>query len=349
MSTAAWTLLPLLAACTGRTDPAELLEPGPHAAGYLEDEVVYDPGDGERSLRLAVWYPSTVAEGPDFRYDGIYPVVDVYRDTPVAEGAFPLVVFSHGHQGYAEASSRIIAQMVQHGVVVVSPDHTDNLVFDGDNRTTDIYWKRPLDLTAVLDHALDPGFALADSLEADDGVLAMGHSFGGYSIAAWAGAAYADERFTACEEGEVSAFCSTMTADDEARLRGDLADPRVDGLVTMAPGDHRLFTDAGLAAIDVPVLLMTGGLDDVEQNTLQWSGFDAPGNHRLDFPTATHLTFTDFAPNREENLAPETAFSVMGAYALAFQRHVAGDRGASRAFDDSLDPLDPVVERTVGQ
>lgn len=340
----------VFSACAERTDVPLLLDPGEHFVGYTEQEVVYDPGDGVRSLRLAVWYPSPVEQGEAFLYDNVFPAVDVVEDTPVAEGSFPLVVFSHGHQGFAESSSRILGHMVRHGTIVVAPDHTDNLVFDGDNRTTDIYWKRPADLSAVLDYTLDPSFSLAGSIAPDAPILGMGHSFGGYTIEAMVGARFATSTlFPACAAGDDSAFCSTLTPADEARFEEGFLEPRLDGAITMAPGDHRLFGDAGLAEIDRPVLLATGGLDDVEQGDLQWSGLANEGNYRLHLETAAHLTFTDFAPRSEPNLAPATAFSVLGAYAVAFHRSLDGDKGARRAFDGSQEALDPTVVLSIGE
>ncbi|MCA9568146.1 MAG: hypothetical protein KC656_09900 [Myxococcales bacterium] len=345
-------LLLLASACKAPLEPIEepldaLLEHGPYSAGYTEQSVTYDPGDGPREIRLAVWYPSDAPELPGFRYDGIWPAGEVAVDGAVAAGAFPLAIYSHGHQGYAEASSNILARAVSHGMVVVAPEHLGNTTFSGD-RTTDIYWKRPADISATLDHVLSTDFPLAASLS-DAPILGLGHSFGGYTMEAVTGATYATTTlFPACAAGEDSPFCSTMTPDQEARFVAGFHDDRVAALLAMAPGDFRLFETSGLGAIGVPVFLLTGGLDDVQQGDLQWSGLDRQGDFRAHLEDYGHLAFTDFAPDGLPDVYPETAWSVLGAWVVAFQRHIVGDVSVEPLFSGEDPPFGSSTTLVIG-
>lgn len=336
----------LLAACGA--PPADLLAPGPYQAGYRELSFSYDPGDGPREIRLPVWYPTE--QGPDvgtLRYDDRWPAANIAFDAPVADGSFPLAVYSHGHQGYAESSSQLLIHAVRHGMVVVAPEHTGN-VGPFQERSTDIYWKRPLDVSAALDVALAADFPLAGSLS-DDPVLAIGHSFGGYSFAPVTGAIFDDAAFQRCADGEESDFCSTMTAADEAILRGGFEDDRFAGFLSMDSGDHRLFGDAGVGAIDVPFFFLSGLVDYPERRDDWWPPLDREGNTLLTIADAGHLAFTDFAPRNDSEIVPETGWAAMGAWVKAFQVRLAGDDRYDPWFEGEEAPWGGVGELTPGR
>ena len=113
-------LLSLLLACTGEdtsvADPptpqevvASLRAPGEFQVAYRESALTYDAvREGPRTLRLALWYPTEDVTGAEVRYRGLFPAPGVLGDATVAEGQFPLLVFAHGHQGFAENSARIV-------------------------------------------------------------------------------------------------------------------------------------------------------------------------------------------------------------------------------------------------
>lgn len=338
-------LLLVLAACAGEPPP-DLTLPGPHQVGYREVTFTYDPGDGPREIRMPMWYPTTQEADPAFRYDDRWPAEGVAVDAPVAEGKFPLAVYSHGHQGYAQASARLLSHAVSHGLIVVAPEHTDN-VGPFASRTTAIYWKRPLDVSAALDVALASDFPLASSLS-DDPVLAIGHSFGGYTFAPVTGATFADEAFQRCAEGEDTDFCSTMTQADEDRLRGSFEDDRFAGFVSMDSGDHRLFGDEGVASIDVPFFFLSGLADFPERGENWWPPLDREGNFLVTIEDAGHLAFSDFAPRNDVEIEPEVAWSLLGAWVKAFQLRMAGDDDYDDVFDGETPPWGDTSELFIG-
>jgi predicted dienelactone hydrolase len=176
----------VLAGCGAELDPvdraAALGAPGPFAVGFVTAEASYRRplDDHERTLPLLVWYPAAPgASGARPSYLLRSSEVAVVDAPPApAEAPRPVVVFSHGHQAYAAAMSYLMEHLASHGYVVVAPTHVGNTSFDPASRSTDIYYLRPLDLSAALD-AL-PG------LEGRVGpvarrALAVGHSFGGYT------------------------------------------------------------------------------------------------------------------------------------------------------------------------
>jgi predicted dienelactone hydrolase len=338
-------------ATTEPVDPAalaaELSAPGPHSVGYRTVDIVWtDPllTDGEpRTLRTSLWYPTSATSGDDAKYQDLFIAEGVWVDAPLVPGEHPVAVFSHGHQAYGEASGFLMEHLASHGWVVAAPDHTGNLTWDGGDRDTEIYLQRPLDVSATLDWLDDPvGDVLAGQLGPER--VAIGHSFGGFTLHAVAGATWSDAAIDGCDDG--TAFCSTMTPELAARLRQGFDDPRLDAVVSMAPGDYRLF-EQGLADIDVPVLLMAGGLDDAtDSNAVPiWSVLDGADDRYAYLPDLGHNGFTDFAGSLDPAGAedPEVGFATVRGLVLAFAlQHTAG-------LDTSalLDGTVPVGEATV--
>jgi len=251
-------------------------------------------------------------------------------------GPHPVVVFSHGHQAYGEASGFLMEHLASHGWVVVAADHTGNLIFDGSDRDTEIYLQRPLDVSAVLDWLDAP---TGDPLDGQlgDTRVALGHSFGGYTLHALGGATYDPAVIAGCDDG--TAFCSTMTPALAERLAQGFAEPRLTLLVSMAPGDYRLFGD-GLATVSLPVLMMSGGLDgasdDIEAHMVPT--LNHPGDRWLHFPTFGHNGFTDFAGQLDPAGAedPETGWATARGLVLAALRAEAEGFDAAPFLDGEV-------------
>jgi predicted dienelactone hydrolase len=349
----------LLVACSGDDPPRPEPEPfdplavheapGAWNVGYREETATWeDPLLPEpRALRLAVWYPTDDETGASVRYSGLFPDEEVLGDATPVGGPLPLVLFSHGHQGFAENSAFLMRHLASHGWLVAAPDHTGNTTFDGPDRTTAIYWERPLDLAAVLAH-------VADTFEVTDEVGAVGHSFGGFTMHAVAGAPFAmDDLLPACLDGsDDSDFCSTMDEAQAARLREDLSVPEVRAVVAMAPGDFRLFGASGIGAIDVPELLLTGGNDPstTSDGDLVWAALpaDRQGFH---VPTMGHQGFTDFSGTVGDppgSIDPEEGWRIVRTVVSAFlDWKVRGDDRGAPLLDGTLEisPLAAPRER----
>jgi len=327
---------------------AELEAPGPFQVGYRTVEVAWtDPllTDGvPRELRVSLWYPTEANDGEDVRYQDVFPADDVLGEAPLAGEMLPVAVFSHGHQAYGEAASFLMEHLASHGWVVAAPDHLNNLTWDGGDRATEIYLQRPLDVVAVLDWLDDPaGDELAGRL--GPGRLGMGHSFGGYTLHAVAGATFDGDVVAGCDDG--TPFCSTMTPDLEARFAQGALDTRFDALVAMDPGDHRLF-GAGLADVQVAELYLSADFEDVEltESLPFWTDLDHPGDVWGAFPGLGHNGFTDVAAALDPpGVDPaEDGWRVIRSAVLAWGRmQVLGDTGASVLYQ----PGSPLESETM--
>ncbi len=331
----------LLLACTTPPDDDSAKEaPTIFAVGHVEAEVEYtDPEGNARALRTAAWYPAkSDGDGPAQYLYGTIESFGATENAPAAEGEFPVVVFSHGHQAFAEVSSFLMEHLARNGFVVLAPDHTNNTTFDGSERSTAIYLQRPFDLSAVID-AQETG--LFPGLPATTGqVVAMGHSFGGYTIFASGGAAYdTGEIDAACEAGTGGNVCTDWSGEWSARFAAGAMDARVLGIVPMDPGDDWMFA-ANLEGLAVPALLMTANTDP--------EGDGDPGayaaallpplsetnsacgsceHHWVDIATAGHNAFTDFSGSLDDGgtIEPQRGWDIVNTYALVFAQYVTGD------------------------
>jgi predicted dienelactone hydrolase len=167
--------------------------PGPYTVGVRTEsfsghtvEVWYpseaEPGAEPASYDLRDWIPADerdkIAEDAPTSY-----TMDAYRELEIAEGPFPVVLFSHGFAGYRTQSSEFTAHLASWGMVVVAPDHPsrgiaavidNDLSFSGDEDVVGlqetIAW---LDDEAARDGSFFEGHVELDRL------AATGHSAGG--------------------------------------------------------------------------------------------------------------------------------------------------------------------------
>lgn len=344
-------------------DPEVLFAAGEYEVGHRELEVTYrPPGAAEdRLLPVRVWYPAAPGSGAGPAHYAVAGIVELLPEhaldgPPVAEGGpFPVVVYSHGSGGDNLLAYPYAELFASHGWVLVSANHVGNTAIDGLRDTTAPYTRtmlnRPLDIRATLDW-LESGLS-GDPLEgvADTSrVFLFGHSFGGYTTLAAAGADVdVDALLTGCE-GSVDPGCRLLLADLDlqAALGADLADPRIDAIGLQAPGLVDAFGAGEIAGIGVPAILMSGRLDRTTPSETQampaWAALDDAGDLWLDLPTGAHFSFiticTDLVPELLTLFRPEAGMDgcgpefipttesvpALGAYLLAFARwHVLGE------------------------
>ncbi len=250
-------------------------ELGPWAVGRATFEVV-DPDRDDRTLPVDVWYPA-IDDGatPASIYDLLVAVIvsDVALDAPeVAEGEFPLLVFSHGSGGVRFQAIFLQEHLASHGFIVVAPDHVGNTALDALSPNPPPFEAkdRPLDVSLVIDEMLardaSPGDAFEEHVdEARIGVL--GHSFGGFTALAIA-----------------SGF------DDVP------ADERVSAIMPIAPAVGGLPAEL-LAEVDVPTFVLGGTADDVtpvDPNSVRaFEETSGKPRWRVDVVDGGHNSFTE--------------------------------------------------------
>jgi predicted dienelactone hydrolase len=240
-------------------------ELGPFPVGVRTYEAIDDsrlnvPGDGPRPVTFDVYYPST-----DSAVEGVPREIvtllgleilpaPAYRDVDVAEGVYPLVLFSHGYEGIRFQSLFHLAHMASHGFIVASPDHHGNTIPDDLAGVVDeaTAVNRAFDMKFLMDRLLDDGSTSGTELAASidpERIGMSGHSYGGYEAFILTG-------------GEVRG----SAIDDTTQTLGTFTDPRIKAIVPMAPRTMRrvdavTLSDGFFSTVTVPTLIIGSELD----------------------------------------------------------------------------------------
>ena len=222
-------------------------------------------GPGGRALPVAVWYPARNTDALSAHvYLGFIPKDAVLNLSPAVDSPLPIVVFSHGNGGVKEQSVSVMEGIAQAGYIVFALDHTGNTFFGAQSEDATLNVRmnhlRPMDITRLLDWLESPTGEQAWLSEAMDltRIGAAGHSRGGYTVLALAGADLdvTESYEAACAEG-APAPCDQYPPMDAP---WDLGDDRITTSVAYAPASYSITSD-GLASVSQPVLIMTGKQD----------------------------------------------------------------------------------------
>lgn len=207
--------------------------------------------------------------------------LEVYRPQPGNLGRpFPLVLMSHGFSGDRHFLEYLAHHLASHGFTVVSVEHPgSNLgAIQGDRWAGEVlaqgqllppeeFRERPQDLRRVLDEFSrrqrqgNPNFTTAQ-------VTVIGHSLGGYTALALAGAKLdppavarlCDRRFFWNRAPADWLECGAAQLPSSAL---NLGDPRVGRVVVLNPNGGKLFGDRQLADVTVPVFMATASKDRI--------------------------------------------------------------------------------------
>ena len=230
----------------------------------------------DRQITLETWYPAALA--PDQPRGGDYHVItrdpqitvtlhgQAVRDAAplMTEGAFPLVIISHGWPGNRFLLSHLGENLASKGFVVVSIDHPDSTYDDQKSFASTLY-NRPFDQLFVLNEiarqgATASGSFLAGLVDATRAGL-VGYSMGGYGVVNVIGGGY-----SAASEIKDAAPPNRMLHERGATNRRFVKgrDPRIKAAIAIAPWglEYGLWDAEGLAGIRTPVLFVAGSVDD---------------------------------------------------------------------------------------
>lgn len=225
-------------------------------------QITIDP-DSSRPLDLTIWYP-TDDSGPLETLGGnaAFYGVQVHPDAQPQAGRHPVILLSHGYGGNWRNLNWLAGRLVPEGYVVAAPDHPGTTTFDRSPEQASRLWERPRDLSRSLDAMLaTPEF---DDLLDPARVTAIGHSLGGWTVAALAGARFDPVLFAQdCDTNPTLRTCelSEELGLGDSRLGQDLHDPRLAAFVTLDLGLARGFSADSLAQVDIPALVLGADID----------------------------------------------------------------------------------------
>jgi predicted dienelactone hydrolase len=274
----------------------------------------------------------------------------------------PLVLVSHG-LGSGRLAFRYFAEhLASHGYVVAVPEHPGSsgkqLEALLNNQETDVsrpteFIDRPLDMSFLLDELLrrnqiDP--LLKGQINPDQ-VGVMGHSYGGYTALALAGATLTFSPLKQdCAPNPLAQSlnlslliqCQALSLPQKSY---PLADSRIKGAIAVNPIGGSIFAPAGYRTLQAPAMLIAGTADTVAPPLLEqlrpfsWMSF--PQKHLVLMDGGTHFSTTDALPSSDRRFTtpkelvgrtPEVARQQMKALGLAFFRTYIQQDGKSSIF-----------------
>lgn len=287
--------------------------------------------NGEYPLVLTVWYPALSGgnseEKVSYRYelkmgDPLGAVsLAAYEGQAIRDAEFdlsadpyPLVILSPGFSFGASTYAWLAEHLASYGFVVIAPEHQEHL--DPANELWRSAIERPQDVLTVITYVDEQATAggIFDGLINAERIAVIGHSYGGYTSLAAAGARINTTEFKShCEEASTSNhpaawLCDELLPhiDDMADLAGldetpdglwpAWTDRRIAAIVTMA-GDAFFFGHEGLAEINVPVMAIGGTKDN--DAPYEWGTHPAyeysssPRKVLISLTDAEHMVFTN--------------------------------------------------------
>lgn len=177
----------------------------------------------------------------------------------------PLVVFSHGSGGDYRNYNWLIKILVSHGYVVAALNHPFNTAMDNTDEGVIKVWDRPNDLSKIIDALLKDS---KWSQHINPGqISALGHSSGGYTAIALAGAIYDSSLMrTYCSSENRGPDCDLAKSNvfvDYSESSLSYKDDRIKVVIAMAPAVGPAITEQSLKAINIPVLILAAEDDEV--------------------------------------------------------------------------------------
>ncbi|MFH1464634.1 MAG: hypothetical protein ABIO70_09630 [Pseudomonadota bacterium] len=330
-------------------------EEGPWIAGTFEDVAP------ERGIELTVqvWYPASEADDDLYTYDGFFEASARDDGVPDCSAPRPVLVFSHGNQGVRYQSVYLTEWLARRGWVVVAPDHLGNTFLDyDDDMLGEVMFRRPTDVAAAFDWlaetAAGPGGPLEGCVDAQAGYAVAGHSFGGFTTMAVAGAAIVPSETAAYCAQYGGWLCDEVAAwaAEHPGLEAQLGDPRAWAAVPMAPAGYEALR-GGLERVAIPALVLGGSRDNITPMAWQvrpiFGGLESTPRYLGELADAGHYTFSDacdladtFDDCEPPYLDPAVAHPLIDTVTAAFLGVVQGDE----RFRVGLPPEDDLLTWT---
>jgi predicted dienelactone hydrolase len=237
----------------------------------------------DRPLKVEVWYPAEIRSQGKTRYKDYLgvensknrPLIPFFfdgraeRDVPPKddEGAFPLVIVSHGYLGSRYLMTYLTENLASKGYIVAAIHHTESTHEDAGKFASTLY-HRPKDDLFVLNELDKMGSKSGDGFLAGmidaENTAVIGYSMGGYGALNVAGAGFSPGFINAFSQMTDGSDLLTERSLENPSYAGTI-DPRIKAVVAFAPwGMARGVWDIeGLANIKLPVFFVAGDQDDI--------------------------------------------------------------------------------------
>jgi predicted dienelactone hydrolase len=221
-----------------------------------------------RPILIDIWYPAA-ANVEEREHDYGLARGSAALDAEPELGPHPAVLLSHGAFGAARNYSWLAEHLARQGHCVVGVSHYGESYVYGaetiDPGAAARPWLRPLDCSRALDYVLDQS-ELGGTIDRAR-VGAVGHSSGGNTVIALAGAVFdPDAMAQYCASNAASAdrgcrYGAASTHVGASEARADHRDARVHAVVALDPALGPGYSAGALARVSVPVCVI-GAVDN---------------------------------------------------------------------------------------
>lgn len=254
----------------------------------------------EHPLNIAIWYPAksqkakiTVADNAVF-----YGSEVMVNAIPiVTDHQYPLILLSHGYGGSWRNLSWLAYELSSQGYIVAAPTHHDTSQFYHGGEQFVKLWLRPQDLSTTI-NAVTADRTLASIIDKNK-IAAIGHSLGGWTVIAFAGARFDSKQFQQdCRIHANLKACQLISALglNHSELNNSMQDTRIKAFIALDAGLSRGFAAKSLQALRIPSLIIGAGVDVGDMDVNLESGYlqqflPKPFSTYVVIPDAMHFSF----------------------------------------------------------
>lgn len=307
------------------------------AIGMVETH--YQDPIRHRDLETRILFPtastekeSTVAENVAF-----YGFKAVDSATPHGHN-LPLYVLAHGTSGNWKNLSWLGSQLAEQGAVVVSANHPGYTTGQATPESIIRMWEQPRDVSFLLDKVLASDYGQYID---NNHITVIGHSLGGYTALALAGARLDMTGYQAYCRQHSDRSChyfhdvfAGLSQHDRLMIAGDYRDKRVTKAIAIAPGYVPAILPQSLANLSAKTLIIGGEFDKTIPPKLQIIPYIKTNLKSLTYHEiqgASHFSFLqDCKPQAIKILAEEGA---------AFVCQEAADRDRASLHQEVLEQV----------
>lgn len=265
-------------------------------------ELILNDEKSQRPLSIHLVYPTNSDSNNSLfadnaKFIGFEAIPDAKPDAKI----HPLLVISHGYGGNWRNLSWIAQAMAHQNYIVALVEHPGTTTFNLDPIQAKQLWQRPIDLSRTITYLENnPGIAGQVDLTK---ITLLGHSLGGWTVMAAAGAQFNAIQFL--DDCNLNSSLSDVvcglknklgiTAENQPKFNF-IADPRVSFVISLDIGLARGFTSNSLNNFAIPTLIIGAGVDIGDLPVEMESGYLAqalPKNLTtfIVLDQATHFSF----------------------------------------------------------
>ncbi len=338
-----------------------------------QNQTDFTQKDDLRSLGKIKWQLESLTLEDKSREQRKIPV-DLYLPETDSQKRSPLIVISHGVAEDRQSFAYLAKHLASYGFGVAVVEHVGDSAqkfqqfFAGLNTPPDAIEmaNRPLDIKVLLD-TLQANSKYNTKLDIQK-VGLVGHSLGGYTVLALAGAKVNLEEVTKncrnnqslnistllqCEAVNISDKTSKNSSENKlqniSEKFSNLQDSRIKAVVAVNPFSSWIFGERGMGEIKVPLMMVAGSQDiitpAVPEQIRPFTWLKQPDKYLLVINNATHFSVTSEAGSDKNILPvppgligpnPELARTQFKAMTLAFmQNHLTNSTQYSSYLSSS--------------